>query len=264
MIKQFTPAQRFEIPKDFWGYGNPKTSEILFIGIEEANDWSISQLAECKKAWALESLDDEQIVDWLIGKMEKRFITNDDWPPRKTPYPTTSPIERMQAYLALRLNPATSDTKMKPSEYMAKGCFLREREFQANVFPIGCNGAGAWCEDTLRWFPLPASKERYRQDVLGHRCKVLEVLIGTMTTKLGESPVIFVMGKQIWDSKHVWKSVEPILNVRRFLTCEGLSGFQHSDDFSVWLTPHPSFGGISYEQADKMLELINNNKMRKN
>jgi len=262
-MKQFTREKRFSILKNFWGYGNPETSKILFIGIEEARDWSNKQLDKSKKDWSLETLSNREAVDWLIGKMEKRFITSNDWPENEYEY-VPSRTELMQAYLAWKLNPDVAhEAAMTKQRYIQDKHFLSTREFQANIWPIGCRSSGDWNnEDMSQWFPLLESKHEYRMAVLDDRVKALRELIDKIASKDGKPPIIFVMGKQdIWNNKIVWEKVERIFRGMTFSDCTEVPGVRHSDDFTVWLTRHPSrVRWFSESDAKKIVELINSKR----
>ena len=79
-----TPNERFEVLKSFWGYGNPTTAKILFIGIEEGGEWSEENLVKNspERRDRIRKGKSEEVLDELLSYRKNKaqqYASSPNW-----------------------------------------------------------------------------------------------------------------------------------------------------------------------------------------
>ncbi len=206
------PRARFDILNIFFGYGNPQTTKILFIGIEEGGNWSPDAIHSSSPERANKKY--EEVLDEILEIYKKGYLTQSDF---YKAFPNWSKFfkitNRKQVYLSLLLqnklwgcNNDLDNVQALRDYYLHEFC--SRIEFQANIFPIANDTVETWKGDYKNIFDAPAQKEDYYSSCIQARVIVLSKLIEEIKRK-NDSPYIFVMGKStIWEHKKRWEIIK--------------------------------------------------------
>lgn len=217
--------ERYKIYESFWGYGNPNTTKLLFLGIEFGG---ISPTIA-------ENIDKEIQMSHDFSCEDGPYLPKQLWIDRIQPPKTT---EQKQMALSLKIQNRKYDQKYHSDIHG----FCSSYEFQSNIFPIPCNSV-----DSKEWpliatvFGLPKNKWEYYDSCLDGRLEVLKELLLRIRSKAGD-PLIIVMGKLIWSNNSIWERVNSILFESRKFEFEDRVGPSRSTfgyAGNVWLTYHP-------------------------
>lgn len=277
-----TPKERMEILNKFWGYGNPETANILFIGIEEAGSWDNKGLSAMEYGFEkyLENEESKKILDARLNvifnneQSDKYYMTKPEWTKnswskyiRKEVDFKNNKTEKIQTYLSLKLQGINIETLEGGLEYWQNGNlsnsdngFCSKHEFQSNVFPLGAQSEDTWNEEYPILFGVTESKDEYRENCKENRLKVLKILLETLIHNANESNkqlLIFIMGS---DPKYYLKSVLcelgyifPEKNSDFIKQNHRILRWNWSSYGNVWFTGHPSFGWINKEVCDRII-----------
>ena len=241
------------------GYGNPDTSTILFIGIEEGGGWDGEAIVKKQAKWGVSF---EEALDRMVGECGRGFTTYDKFKDDlDLSDGSRHPTERKQVFLSLLLSEEFEGRNPDKIEWEARNRFedyylsdfCREREFMTNLYPMSCKTDNAWPEEYAAWFGVPASKAEYRQQVLQPRLDMLWELIQGHLQRPGG--MVFVMGK-----KTVWNPLREHMAKHGITVHEDENPkFMRSPDRRIWFLPHPcGWGrqGFSYADAQHVVGQI--------
>lgn len=240
------PRKRMEILNNFWGYGDPKTARILFIGIEEGGDWSSEELAKTSRQRKEQINNGEYltVLDNAINLRQNRFLPREQWC-EDNPNWSRRPIystERKQCALSQRIRKNVFDHTYRIIENASyRNTMFGEVEFQANIFPVASKSVSDedW-ENNHCIFGVPIDKNEYYSNYLNPRIEVLSALI-TKIEEDNHAPYVFIMGKgNIWDCKDRWTIIQLKLFPGVRFTFDKKCRLGRSSDCRIWLTVHPS------------------------
>jgi hypothetical protein len=264
----YTPIERFEILKKFWGYGDPKTARIVLVGVEEGGNWSEKSIAKSsmERKQRNEADEYEKIIDDMLTIFKKQYCSMNDWdivyPDWKIFFRATN---RKQVKLSMMLRNSLfegsydfDDQKQQREYYESEFC--THIEFQANIFPIPNKSIKDWDIKIAKLLGVSENKSDYCATCLDDRLTVQVELLHELKRNNGE-PYIFLMGKRdIWTADRWSKIRSKLFPDMKFSFDNGdaeESRYGWSHDKKVWLAVHPSGrDGLRIEEMKQIVKQI--------
>jgi hypothetical protein len=268
------PDGRFNILTDFLGYGDPMTSKLWFIGIEEFGDLSDPQLHQ-----ELARNNDGQnlLNEYFLSRRHSEYHLYEDWQNINVGlYYSQRNTVGIQTRFSTQIRNSIEGADYQHNLEYFTNEFCRSFEFQMNVFPIPFSSTSIWHDgydgnnnNNVNIFNLGEmfdlgnhqGQDRHNAYFSGYRYKYFSRRFSLFHKYLrarimnNTVPYIIVMGQSIWDDVSTYLFSQYNINIE-YLNPTNRVKHSTNDPFmdKIWFTYHPA--GVWRIRENEIVDIL--------